>query len=95
MNEKSQGLRSDGRGGTCGGEQRAETSPLGGAERPVGLRWGLPPVLTHRGGAALSVQLVWGDAHVCWRRLRQGVSVVAEVRRQVAAGAQSHFSRLK
>lgn len=76
--------------GTCGGEQRPETSPFGGAE---GLRLGWAPVLTH-GARALAVQLVRWDAHVCGGRLRQGVSVVAE-ERHVTRRSKSHLSGLK
>lgn len=65
-------------GATCGGEQRAETPPVGWGEWWGGASSSTTPVLTHR--ARLSVQLVWGDAHVGRGRLRQGVSVVTEER---------------
>lgn len=73
---------------TCGSEQRAESPPVGGAERGA-------PVLTH--GTRLSVQLVGGDAHVGRGRLRQGVAVVAEERQRRArvGRSQSHLTGLK
>lgn len=90
----SQGLIQSMCGGTCGGEQGPQSSPLGWTKRPVGLRGRLASILTH-GGAALSIQLVWRYSHMGGRWLRQGVSVVAKVRWQVTAGSQSHFSGLE
>lgn len=74
--------------GTCGGEQRPESPPVGWAE------WG-SAVLTH--GAGLPVQLVRRYTHVGGWRLGQWVSVVAEEWqcRARMRRTQSHLTGLK